>query len=293
MTDFEKSTEKLFLPNQWSKRFSPDVIVNKHLEFATKGSETARQEIPSQLNVKYGELEKEKIDIFGTDLSNDAPILVFVHGGYWQKEYLNRATYHFLAPILHKNGIKSMFIGYELCPKVTLSQIINEVVVATKKCLNYAKENGSKGFYLAGYSAGAHVVATLYTNLALNLSNEDRNMIKSVFLIAGIYDLRELPKTCVNEPLNLSQDQAKELSPLLQNLVSGVTTKFYVISAKNDSPEFQKQAKMFNEKLQNGGLVTKWINVENVDHFDVVERVVDEGFEVTNLILEEIKNLSR
>ncbi|XP_967565.1 kynurenine formamidase [Tribolium castaneum] len=287
MTD----VEKLFLPNQWSKRFAPDVIVDKHLEFAAKGSETARQKVPSQLNVKYGNLEKEKIDIFGTDLPNEAPIVGFVHGGYWQKEYLNRSTYHFLAPILHKNGIKSMFVGYELCPKVTLDQIITEITLATKQCLKYAHENGSKGFYLAGYSAGAHLVAALYTNLApISLSNEERNMIKSVFLIAGIYDLRELPKTCVNEPLKLSQSEAEKLSPLLQNVVKGVTTKFHVISARNDSPEFQKQAKMFDEKLRNGGVVTKWTNVEDVDHFDVVERLVDENFEVTKLILVQIHN---
>jgi arylformamidase len=107
-------------------------------------SEKARRLIPHELNIPYGPLHKEKIDIFGTDLSDDAPLFVFVHGGYWQEQTLTRDTYHFIATNLHKRGAKSMFIGYELCPSVPLTKIIEEAEVATKKCIDYARKHKSK-----------------------------------------------------------------------------------------------------------------------------------------------------
>lgn len=94
----------------------------------------------------------------------------------------------------------------------------------------------------------------------------------------------------MNEPLKLDERQAEKLSPLFGGLIGGENTRFFVISAKNDSPEFQKQAGKFHEKLQNGGWKSIWRNVGNVDHFDLVENLVFEDFEVTKLILKEIKN---
>ncbi|KAJ3640707.1 hypothetical protein Zmor_027251 [Zophobas morio] len=282
--------EKLYLPSRWSQRYPPDTIVEKHVEFAQTESDKTRQTIPSMLNLSYGPLEKEKIDIFGTDLDNDAPIFVFVHGGYWQEESLKRDTYHFLATPLYKNGIKSIFVGYELCPKVSLPEIVKEIEVATKKCVEYAKENKSKGVHLVGYSAGSHLVAALYTNIAKNLSNEERNFIKTVILIAGVYNLELIPETSINGVLNLSKTDAVALSPLKQSLVGEISSTMCVVSAENDSPEFRKQSKEFHDKLEHAGVDSSAIVVPKVDHFDIVELLYSENFQLTKSILDLIKN---
>lgn len=74
----------------------------------------------------------------------DAAIFIFLHGGYWQMQSLGRESYEFIAGPLHKNNIKSIFIGYELCPDVTLSAIIQQVQTATNQCVEYARRKKSR-----------------------------------------------------------------------------------------------------------------------------------------------------
>ncbi|RZC36056.1 hypothetical protein BDFB_015022, partial [Asbolus verrucosus] len=160
-----------------------------------------------------------------------------------------------------------IFIGYELCSDVSLPEIIEEIKTATRKCIDYAKQNKSKSLHLCGYSAGSHLVATLFTNFVMSLTEEDRLIIKSAILIAGIYDLCEIPKTSVNVMLELNEIEALKLSPYKQDIPKDIKTSFYVISAENDSPEFKKQSKEFHAKLQNLGLESKLLTVDNVNHF--------------------------
>jgi arylformamidase len=53
-------------------------------------SARARQELRCQLDVPYGPTRAEHLDIFSAEQRN-APILIFLHGGYWSslssKEY--------------------------------------------------------------------------------------------------------------------------------------------------------------------------------------------------------------
>jgi len=36
------------------------------------------------LSVPYGKKETQLLDIYGSDLPLDAPIFIWIHGGYWQ-----------------------------------------------------------------------------------------------------------------------------------------------------------------------------------------------------------------
>ena len=74
----------------------------------------------------------------------EVPILIHIHGGYWQEETVTPKNHSFIAKCLHKNKIKSIFIGYELCPKVTLREISKNIEIAVQKCLAYAKKHKSR-----------------------------------------------------------------------------------------------------------------------------------------------------
>lgn len=69
----------------------------------------------------------------------DAPIFIFIHGGYWQEPSIRKEVYWFIAKNLYKNNIKSIFIEYELCPKVTMPTIVENIQLALKECLKYAE----------------------------------------------------------------------------------------------------------------------------------------------------------
>ena len=40
--------------------------------------------MPCQLDVHYGSHASEKLDIFGSAAARPAPVLVYIHGGYWR-----------------------------------------------------------------------------------------------------------------------------------------------------------------------------------------------------------------
>src|SRR5699024_3516059 len=130
-----------------------------------------------------------------------------------------------------------------------------------------------------------HLVAAIFTDLVKKLTNEERNVVKSVVLIAGIYDLSEIPKTSINIPLKLNEDKANKLSVSKQTIANAYSTLFYIVAAENDSPEFKKPSVEFDKKLQAAGIRSTEIVIKNVDHFDVVELLTREDFELTKLIL--------
>merc|ERR1711988_933232 len=87
--------ERQYSPSRWSQRYSdPDEVITKHVEFCRKESESIRECIDYQRNVPYGNAEQHKLDIYGLEKAkNDAPILVYIHGGYWQALSRNLSAY--------------------------------------------------------------------------------------------------------------------------------------------------------------------------------------------------------
>lgn len=114
-------------------------------------------------------------------------------------------------------------------------------------------------------------------------------MIKNVFLIAGLYDLLPLLQTAINDPLKLDERTALELSPLRKKIHGGNTT-FFVVVAEHDSPPFIKQGEQLKNHLIEAGVDTKYVPLKNVDHFNIMERLWDENFELTQLIIGNINS---
>lgn len=64
--------------------------------------------------------------------------------------------------------------------------------------------------------------------------------------------------------------------------------KFFVVTAEEDSPVFLDQNKSFYGKLKESGIKVEYRLLEQVDHFNAVEKMIEEDFEVTQMVLEEI-----
>src|SRR5262245_9006465 len=67
----------------------------------------------SQLNQSYGPRDRQRYDLFRGP-EEDAPLLVFIHGGCWQRG--DRKDYSFVARQLNANGITVAIPSYSLCP---------------------------------------------------------------------------------------------------------------------------------------------------------------------------------
>src|SRR5271167_823253 len=88
-----------------------------YAEFYVKESKKARDELESLLDVPFGPTVEETLDIFPAQ-DPDAPILVFIHGGYWRSNSSKEFSWVARGPVAL--GFTVVITNYALCPKVTL-----------------------------------------------------------------------------------------------------------------------------------------------------------------------------
>lgn len=188
-----------------------------------------------------------------------------------------------------EKGYRVIVVDYNLCPNVSLEEIVLEIKKCVKQILEYANESGASEVSLLGHSAGAHLIAcTLETDFKL------KDLIKHIFLLSGPYDMREIwnlnacrSVTHVDNPLHLDDESAARLSPILfKNIVEMYNCKFHVCAAKYDSASFRGQAKAFaNVLLSNNCEVISHEFPDN-DHLDVAHAMRYEDSDVTKYIFE-------
>ena len=117
-------------------------------------SEKFRQNVDSALNCQYGDGEKDKLDIFRCGEAN-APLFIFVHGGYWQRG--DKSVYSFVAESFINSGIDVALIGYQLCPSASMTNIV-------EKIQEYRKSPCQTRITVARWmKSGRHQPATLKT----------------------------------------------------------------------------------------------------------------------------------
>ena len=85
-------------------------------------SEEARRSQRCDLDARYGSEPAETLDIFPAEgAPRDAPVLVFIHGGYWRA--LDKKDVAFVAPPFTREGACVVIPNYALAPAVTADTV--------------------------------------------------------------------------------------------------------------------------------------------------------------------------
>jgi len=191
-----------------------------------------------------------------------APLLVFVHGGYWQA--LSAAESMYLAPAALAAGWSFAAVEYTIAPTGRLDTMVEEVT-ATLASLGRATRPGA--VVLAGHSAGAHLAAMAA------LVQQSPLRLDRVVLLSGVYDLRPLVLTTVNDPLGLDLASAERLSPML--LPVRCTPQVSVAWGDADTDAFEAQSIAYAAVLRRAGVAVTESLCEHRHHFDIVDDLVD------------------
>ncbi|KRR28831.1 alpha/beta hydrolase [Bradyrhizobium retamae] len=167
-----------------------------------EASKALRASRRSFLDVAYGNRERTKIDLYPA-ADSAAPCLVFLHGGYWQRN--SRDVFAMLVEGIAAHGWSVAIPGYSLAPEASLTEIVSEI----SQALDWLAKNGasygvSGPVVLSGWSAGAHLVA-----MAL-----DHPRVAAGLAISGVYDLAPIRDTGLNNALKLTDQEVEKLSPL-------------------------------------------------------------------------------
>uniref|UniRef100_A0A182RG95 Kynurenine formamidase n=1 Tax=Anopheles funestus TaxID=62324 RepID=A0A182RG95_ANOFN len=282
--------EKQYSPSAWSVRFpTPAEVIDYHVQFVKNETDKNKELFETTLDVPYGSGDRDNVDIYGDNLPVDAPLFVYIHGGYWQQ--LEKETSAYPAKPLVERGVRVMIVGYELCPEITLEELVRQIKVAGEFVLNYATENGVKRVSIAGHSAGAHLIASMLDKSFQSAVGEELNLLKDVYLISGVYNVQELRYTkSVNRDnlLGINDANAKRLSPLFASYdhLRSSGLKFHVYVAQHDSDVFREMSSKMNDRLKSFGLKSDLNVLPDLDHFDIVENLASIDYTITNAILE-------
>lgn len=195
------------------------------------------------------------------------PLLVFIHGGYWQA--LNAASSLYLAPGALAQGWSFASIEYTLAPEATLTEMVRECRDALASIATVVSPSQ---VVLAGHSAGAHLAAMA------SLAGTPPFPIARTVLISGVFDLRPLVHTTVNAPLGLDEASAAAVSPQLLP-VSG-RQEVVVTWGDNETDAFKQQSRDYASRLAEAGLTVEAFETAGRHHFDIVDDLVDPATEL-------------
>lgn len=249
------------------REYSPSSTVaslSRELVAYAMSSARARAAHPPR-EIAYGAAPAERLDLFVPTRPGLSPLLVFIHGGYWQE--LGKSDASFLAPALLERGAAYAAVGYPLAPRARLGEIVGAVSRALDWLSAHAAEHGidRTKIHLAGSSAGACLAAELLLRSAVPVA--------SATLLSGIYDLRPLVGTSVNDALGLDEDTAWEVSPARS--VHAVPAPIRVAWGAIETAEFKRQGNAFADALAGSGCRVRRHELAGRNHFDNVFALTD------------------
>ncbi len=221
------------------------VFLAAGLIFPTDGEpESKIYKIRQSLEIRYHDgHERQRLDVFSPKGLDDAPVVLFVHGGGWtigDKNLLG--FYRGVGKFLAEHGIVAVLINYRLSPFVKHPEHVKDVARAFAWTRSHVREYGGDPdrIILCGHSAGGHLVALLATDEsylkdpALKLKDEDRAAIRGVIGVCGVYRIPD-----AKEFESMTADMLNGLmakAPGKENLTTALTTSLLARPLKNLNP---------------------------------------------------------
>ena len=210
----------------------------------------------------------------GADLTRRGrPLLVYVHGGYWQE--LSAADSLFMVDDALAAGMGVHAVEYRLAPAATVADIVEECV---REVVTVIARVAPSRTVLAGSSAGAHLAAMVRADPRV------AGILDATVLLSGIYDLRPLVGTSVNDALGFDDAAAAALSPALLPVVVGADDVLCAV-AEHESDEFIRQNREYSARLAAAGSRVTTMVVPGRDHFDLPLDLVRPGTTVGDWVL--------
>lgn len=214
--------------------------------------------------LSYAPGERNKIDYFAA--ADRGPIVVFIHGGYWQA--LDPSFFSHLSRGLTQHGISVAMPGYDLCPQVSVADIVAQMRAAVCELARLGRP-----LVISGHSAGGHLAACM---LATDWQSVDpalpKQTVRAAYAISGLFDLLPLVPTSINRALQMDEACARAASPLFGSVPSHGSLDAVV--GGEESSEYVRQSRSIVEAWGKA-IPTRYDTVPGANHFTAIAPLAD------------------
>ncbi len=249
-------------------------------------SKQARNILRNSLDVAYGSKPLEVLDIFFADQDN-APVAVFIHGGYWQG--IDKSQFSYIAEGFVHTGVTVVVINYSLAPEAGMDEIVQQ----SRKALAWIRHHAQghrcnpNRIHVCGHSAGGHLAAVLAATNWLTFGQDfPQNLIKGICAISGIFDLEPIRLCYLNAVLGMNAAVSKRNSPIFHLPQQGLPLILAVGELETD--EFHRQTQAYAECWRSQGFPLEIIHMAGFHHFSIVDELARPQSPLNRAVLRQI-----
>lgn len=254
------------------KQYNNRLNVPEHPELEVIREEkatAARQRSNIEFDISYGPSDRSKYDLVHPEnANNDMPLALFIHGGYWMAR--DHTMFTHIAEGLNKLGYSVAIPSYDLCPEVSVSDIISQI----RDCAAFIWKKHGKKLVVFGHSAGGHLSACLFATDWSTYDGVPDDLITKGCAISGVFDIAPLRDTSMSDTLNLTEETARAASPLFFP-IAGNGRKFLAASGANETSEFHRQADELVKVWSAQGVDIQSYLIPDANHFTVINALLN------------------
>lgn len=228
----------------------------------------------ARVDLAYGTGPRDKLDFFSGG-NAQGPLLVYIHGGYWQRG--DKSMYSFVTESFIRHGVSVAVINYNLTPSVRMGQIPPQI----RRCIAWLWHNADvldfarERLFVAGHSAGGHLTAMMMaTDWQAFDTALPAALIRGAIPISGLFELEPLVHTTINDGPQMSIEEAVKESPLF--LPPFDDAPQLVVTGGGETTELCRQSHAYCEKYATPQRSMERYEVPGQDHFDELERLAED-----------------
>jgi arylformamidase len=240
----------------------------------------------AELGLSYGDTPRQTVDLFLPKSGAEAPLAMFIHGGWWRS--LDPSFYSHVARGPNARGVAVAVVGYDLCPNVSVADIIGQM----RRACAYLWQRYSRRMLVYGHSAGGHLAAAMVaTDWPSLYPKAPADLVPAGYSVSGVFDLTPLIGISVNQDLRLDAATVRDVSPVFWPVKS--ERIFDAVVGGLESNEFKRQSQMIVQAWGQSGASTRYQEIAGTNHFTVIELLADAQSAMTARVAELAEGIKR
>jgi len=252
------------LPATMARAEHKSAIARKELSHTARVSE----------DLRYGAGTLSTLDLYQPRAPSNAlrRLFIFIHGGYWRGR--DKRDYSFVVPPLLATNAVVANVNYDLCPVVTLDEIVRQAIQVVRFCHTNATnwEADPNQITLIGHSAGAHLTARVLNSPADEIGTP-AHCLESIIGLTGVYEPQVILRTSVNKEAQISE-QSAIANDCIANppQLVGERKPRVALWAGGDEPQgWIEQTSRYATVLRESGIACTDHVASGCDHFSILE----------------------